>query len=537
MSSVDVSTPRLEAPSPAAPTREEERDEYALHFAPPSGRLGKSSILPAYWALVGSLVFLIFGALVALTVGTVDALIGMVISVIFQGGIYYGLTRYSIRSGVTSSVFSRVMFGTTGSALAALLLGAVAIFYGALESSIIGIAFHSYVGVFSQNVWYGIVAFYSVLFVIGGIRNWLDRVNAVLLPLYGVGLLVAVVWAGAKYGFGAHHWYSYKPAHIAVAGPPVLFGVTTYMGVMILTLFSWDYSRMARVSDTKFHRVVTFGPVYYALTYLVNGVIGIFLVLVIPTKLAPSEVSVVFDFLGLMGIGGLIFIWVSQTRINTANFYVASLSLESFAARLARVRIARVAAAVIAGVIVFVLMVANVFSFLDQALQYQGIFVVAWVGLACAHVLESTRRSHGDEHDTLALDDWRPGRVRMFNVGGLVAWFASAGLGLILFKAVGGTAAAWSSPITFVVSFGLYWLWLQTPWENRMHLLRSRDVRTEVGGDPAAVELVCPRCHGSFAAHEMDSDEAGELVCAECAADSLGFYRAAVAEDRTVRAG
>ena len=534
MSTVDTVGP--EPTEVTVSPRDEGRDEYALHYVPPAARLSRMSVLPAYWALVGSLVFLIFGALVALTVGTVDALIGMVISVIFQGLVYYGLARYSIRTGVTSSVFSRVMFGTTGSALAALLLGAVAIFYGALESSIIAIAFHSYVGVFSQNLWYGIVAFYSVLFVIGGIRNWLDRVNSVLLPLYGIGLVVAVVWAGAKYGFGAHHWYSYKPAHIAVAGPPILFGVTTYMGVMILTMFAWDYSRMARESDTTFHRIVTFGPVYYALAYLVNGVIGIFLVLVIPTKLAPSEVSIVYDLLGLMGIGGLVFIWVSQTRINTANFYVASLSLESFVARLARVRIARVAAAAIAGAIVFALMIANVFSFLDEALKYQAIFVVAWVGLACGHVLESTRRSRRASGDTLALDDWRPGRVRMFNVGGLVAWFAAAGLGLVLFKVVGGTAGAWSSPITFVASFLLYWLWLQTPWETRVYLQRSRDIRTEVGDDPLDVELACAHCHGSFSAHEMDSDQAGELICAECAADRTSFYREAIAEDRVARA-
>jgi cytosine/uracil/thiamine/allantoin permease len=76
--------------------------------------------------------FSIFGALLDLIIGTVDAIIAMVISVIFQRGIYDGLTRYSIRSGMTSSVFSRVMFGTTGSPLAALLHGAVAIFYGRL---------------------------------------------------------------------------------------------------------------------------------------------------------------------------------------------------------------------------------------------------------------------------------------------------------------------------------------------------------------------------------------------------------------------
>jgi purine-cytosine permease-like protein len=514
-------------------TNDEGRDEYALHFVPQKARLGRTSLLPAYWALVGSLVFLIFGALVALTIGTVNALISIAISSLLQGALYYALAKYSVRSGVTSSVFSRVMFGTTGSALAALLLCAVAVFYGALESSIIAVAFQSYVGVFSLNVWYTIVAVYSVLFVIGGIRNWLDRVNSVLLPLYGIGLVVAVVWAGSKYGFNARHWTSYKPERIAVAGPPLLFGIVTYMGVMILSMFAWDYSRMARERDTGFHRVVTFGPVYYFLTYFVNGAIGIFLVLVIPTRLAPSEISIVFDFLGLMGFAGLVFIWVSQTRINTANFYVASLSLESFLVRLLRIRVPRIVAAVLAGAIALALMLTNVFSFLGQALSYQAIFVVAWVGLASAHVLESFRRSGGE--GISEIDDWRPGRVRAFNPGGLISWFAAAGLGVVLYKAVGGTWGAWSSPITFLVSFGLYFAWLQSPWEARVRLQRHSDVRDTVP-DQWTSELVCAFCNTSFVAHEMDADRAGKLICAECALDRTGFYKDAVAEDAAVRA-
>lgn len=527
-----MATTQTSAPRAAVHDTGRAGDEDALHFVPQRARLGRASILPAYWALVGSLVFLIFGALVALTIGTTNALIAMAISVVFQGGIYYGLAKYSIRSGVTSSVFSRVMFGTTGSALAALLLGAVAIFYGALESSIIAIAFQNYVGVFSLNVWYAIVAVYSVLFVIGGIRNWLDRVNGALLPLYAIGLILAVVWAGSKYGFNSAHWTSYKPEHITVSGPPLLFGIVTYMGVMILTMFAWDYSRMARETDTQFHRVVTFGPVYYFLTYFVNGVIGIFLVLTIPSKLAPGEVSIVFDLLGLMGFVGLVFIWVSQTRINTANFYVASLSLESFLVRLLRVRVPRLAAAAVSGVIVLALMLTDVFSFLGQALSYQAIFVVAWVGMACAHVLESFRRTSTPQEGV--IDDWRPGRVRAFNPGGLITWFIAAGLGVVLYEAVGGTWGAWSSPITFVVSFGLYWSWLRSPWALRSFLQRASDVRDTVP-DQWTSELVCSYCSGTFVAHEMDTDRDAQLICAACALDERAFYRDAVAEDARLR--
>jgi purine-cytosine permease-like protein len=522
----------------AAPVRREsdgEGEEFALHFSPLNKRLPVTSVLPAYWALVGSLVFLIFGALVALTIGTVNAVISLIISVIFQGGLYYCFTRYSVRQGVTSAVFSRTMFGTTGSVLAAILLGAVAIFYGALESSIIAIAFEHYVGG-SIKLWYAVVAIYSVIFAIGGIANWLDRINWVLLPLYVIGLLVAVIWAGAKYGFDAGNWYNHKPEKIAVPGPPILFGVVTYMGVMILTMFSWDYSRMARVEDTTTHKWVTFGPVYYFFTYLVNGVVGIFIVFAIPSTLAPSEASLVFNLLGLMGFIGLVFIWVSQTRINTANFYVSALCIESVAHRVGRIRIPRWAAAIVAGVIVFALELADVFSFLGQALQYQAVFVVAWIGVAAAHVFESTRRHRRGDADADMMDDWRPGRQKTFNPGGLFAWFASAALGLILLKAVEGTWGAWSSPITFVVSFGLYWGWLQSPMHERFYLRRGEDPRQTVA-DEYTTELECTYCQGAFAAYEMDLDAGGKLICAECADENTEFRKGATAEDRQLRSG
>jgi purine-cytosine permease-like protein len=524
-------------PAPARRGRREEgAEEFALHYAPLNERLPRSSVTPAYWALVGSLVFLIFGALVALTIGTVNAIIALVISVVLQGGLYYFLAGYSIRSGVTTAVFSRTMFGTAGSGLAALLLGAVAIFYGALESSIIAIAFDSYVGGLSLKVWYLVVAVYSVIFAIGGIRNWLDRINWILLPLYGVGLAVAVVWTGAKYGFDAGGWASHKPEAITVPGPPILFGVVTYMGVMILVMFSWDYSRVARTRDTAYHRWVTFGPVYYFLTYLVNGIIGIFIVFAIPSELAPSEASLVFNLLALMGVAGLIFIWVSQTRINTANFYVAALCIESLALRVARLRVPRWAAAVIAGAIVFALELGDVFSFLGDALQYQAVLVVAWVGLATAHVAESQlRRRRGDVAGARMLDDWRPGRVRTWNVGGLVVWFVAAGAGLLLLKVVEGTWGAWSAPITFLLSTGGYWLWLRSPMHERMFLRRRNDVRTTVP-DEFTSELVCGYCSSAFAAHEMDITRDDRIICAECADENRAFRLEAIEEDRELRA-
>jgi hypothetical protein len=151
-------------------------------------------------------------------------------------------------------------------------------------------------------------------------------------------------------------------------------------------------------------------------------------------------------------------------------------------------------------------------------------------------VFESTRRHRRGDSDAARMDDWRPGRQQTFNPGGLVAWFAAAGLGLILLKSVGGTAGAWSSPVTFVVSFGLYWAWLQTPMHERFFLRRKDDVRTTVA-DEYTTELPCGYCDGAYAAYEMDTDAEGKLICGECADQNAEFRKGAIAEDRQLRSG
>jgi hypothetical protein len=98
--------------------------------------------------------------------------------------------------------------------------------------------------------------------------------------------------------------------------------------------------------------------------------------------------------------------------------------------------------AVAVGIIVYGLMLADVFAYLLKALAYQGIFVVAWVGVALAQILLGRT-------DVAAID-----RVAAFNPVGLTAWFGGTALGLMLMWA-GGGLASFSAPLTGVLAFAL----------------------------------------------------------------------------------
>ncbi|MDM7256079.1 MAG: allantoin permease, partial [Paracoccus sp. (in: a-proteobacteria)] len=189
---------------------------------------------------------------------------------------------------------------------------------------------------------------------------------------------------------------------------------------------------------------------FYAVAFLLNGLVGIFLAASLPTEGAVSEVSVVFALVQLMGLAGLAFVWISQTRINTANYYLAAVNMESFARTVFRLRFPKWVWACVVGAITYVLMLADVFSYILQALAYQGIFVVAWVAIALVHIVTEGRA--GVDHDRL---HYRLSQTPAVNPAGLGAWLLAAGVGLAL-HFMGGAAASFSAPATFVTAAAAY---------------------------------------------------------------------------------
>ena len=159
--------------------------------------------------------------------------------------------------------------------------------------------------------------------------------------------------------------------------------------------------------------------------------------------------SAVLALLKLMGVFGLFFVWVTQTRINTTNFYLAMTNMHAFGEGICGVKVPRFVWAIIVGVLVYLIMLTNVFSFILQALAYQGIFVVAWVAIALAHILLV---GTGGPQSSPRADATK---VASLNRRGLTAWFGSAALGIVLAN-LGGLAASFSAPATALAAFLLF---------------------------------------------------------------------------------
>lgn len=405
----------------------------SLHTVADTDRMARLPLTMAWWAVCSAVFYIVVGATLALNYGARNAIIGMVLSVICYGLINSVISRYAIRTGQSVALFSRQVFGTSGAALATLIFFATAIYYAVFEGSVMAIAAHHLFPSVPYAVFALVVVVYSVLLVFGSVQRWLDKFNGILLPFYLLGLLLAVVLATREYGY-SDAWLSFGPA-----GGPVPGGwwdaFVYYMGVWVLMMFTFDYARFGRREDTKYHSRFNFGMPFYLVTFLLNGLAGIYLVSTIPGDGPLSEVSVVLALLKLMGLGGLFFVWVTQTRINTANYYLATINMQAFFGRVSHWP--KAVWAIIVGVLAYALMLFDVFAYLLQALAYQGIFVVAWVAVALVHML-------GREHSL-------PASAAAFNRMGLGAWFAGAISGLILMH-LPGLFATLAAPASFVVS-------------------------------------------------------------------------------------
>ncbi|MBR8019317.1 cytosine permease [Burkholderia multivorans] len=426
-----------------AQARTDEDLDLSTLAIPDHARMPPFSLTMAWWAVCSAVFYIVVGATLALTYGARNALIGMALSVVSYGAVNTIISRYAIRTGLSVALFSRVLFGSAGAALATLIFFATAIYYAVFEGSVIAIAAHHLFPALDYKWAALLVVGYSVPLVFGSVQHWLDKFNGVLLPFYLLGLLAAVGLATAEYGYHAA-WLDIGPAggwwHCFVY----------YMGVWVLMMFTFDYARFGRRQDARYHGRFNFGMPFYLVTFLLNGAAGIYLVGTIPGLGTLSEVSVVLALLKLMGLWGLLFVWVTQSRINTANYYLATVNMQAFFQKVAGLRAPKFVWALVVGAVVYALMMADAFSRILQALAYQGIFVVAWVGVALAHILSA-------RYGELVGDDveCRDAHVPTFNPGGLAAWFAGAFAGLALNHA-SGFAASLSAPATFAVSWLVY---------------------------------------------------------------------------------
>jgi len=422
--------------------------DYTKAPVPREDRMSRFSLTMAWWGCCSAMFWLVLSATLAEAYGTRDTLIGMVAAVFTYVLICRILNRYAIRTGVSVSLFSRLLFGTRGSALATLIFSMTATYYAVFESSVIAMAATYQFPALSYHLAVFLVILISVPLVFGDVQTWLNKLNGILLPFYLAGL-VALVWVAiAEYGY-SNDWLTAPPS--TPTDKNGWWNVwVSYLGVWTLIMVSFDYARFGKREDEAYHLSMNFGSLFWTVTFIVGGAIGIFIVKTLPMEGTISEASSVKAVIMLMGGLGLFWVWVTQTRINSANFYMAVVNLCSFSRLSLRRPLSKAGSALIIISIVYALMLADIFHMLLVSLAYQGIFVVAWVAVAISHIVFNAPK---ESIDAPGLDD---SAYPEYNAKGLTAWFVAVAIGIIVMKI--DAVSSFSAPATALSGFTLYWL-------------------------------------------------------------------------------
>ncbi|SFQ55364.1 Purine-cytosine permease [Amycolatopsis rubida] len=499
-------------------------EDYTNHVVPLTWRSSTRSLSMAWYSLLSGMFYLVTAATLTATVGAVDALIGIVLACAIYGVLGFVFSKFAARTGLTAFLFSQRLFGTRGAVIASIILAATGIYYAVFEISVAAEAFHAYFGWFDLWLWYALVIVLNLPLVMGGVRKWMDKGNRVLLPVYVIGLLVAVLVANAgnRDAFG---WIRQAPAGPGnLAAPGWLYVCFVYLGILVFVLFTMDFARMGRPQDVRVNGLVTFGPLFYVLTLLGNGLAGILIAYSGKFLGAASEATVLTTIVALLGGWGILFIWVNQARVNAGNLYVASINLVVCFRKLFRIRLSRIGATLLCGAVAYLMILTDVPSYLLLALAWQGVFVAGWIGIALVHIAMS-RKSPG-----ATLPEFRPGRLASVAASTWL-WVAVSVLGILFNQYGGAIGRTWSTPATLLVAAGAYAV-IYRRQSRTVVLRRQHDPRDEVA-DIWAARVKCHVCAESYAAVEMDRDPRStelKAICASCAGLSREFHRACVAE-------
>ncbi|MFC3106262.1 response regulator [Salinisphaera aquimarina] len=508
---------------------DETLEDYALRFTARSFR--KWSELRIANTALGGISFLALeaiGAVLMVNYGFTNAAwaIVAVFSAIFAVGLPISYT--AARYGVDIDLLTRgAGFGYLGSTITSLIYASFTFLFFALEAAIMGQAISMYFGV-ALPVAYLVSALAIIPLVTFGITA-INRLQWLTQPLW-LGLLVlpylCVWWQRPEtyrdfttfvglHGDGAFNWISFG----AACG--VVLALVGQIGEQV------DYLRFLP-EKTRENRLrwwvalIAAGPgwVFLGALKMFGGTLLAFLALqhqlpyaraTEPTHMYQVAFGYVFASPGLALAITVLFVVVSQVKINVTNAYAGSLAWSNFFARVTRSHPGRVVWLVFNVLIALILLEVGVFSAIDSVLGLYANVAAAWIGALAGDLLINKPLGlspKGIEFKRAHLYDINPvgiGSLLLAGTGSMLAYCGIFGEGV----------RAASAPIALFGAFAaaptIAWL-----TGGRFYLARTPASRADIAPGGAKVAR-CVLCNNRFEPEDMAMCPAyAGTICSLC---------------------
>lgn len=345
-------------------------DDYSLLPVPESFRRWPVSVLfGVLLAIPSALVFLAVGGSLELAFGTLALVVGLAVITLVVSIVGVILVMAASRSGLDSDLMSIVAgYGIKGSAVTSLIYAANFIVLFALENAIIVSAlqteFH-WRSPWPLNLVIGAVLLLATWF---GVRGLAPVMN-VTLPVVGVILVWLVLKAGtSKVGF-----WGYQSNHHVAMWLAVVSVVAALSAFIVNATVASDVGRFLPHRSRRMGAWL-FGVGLQVLSFFGATLIGAWLAVRLHGDANPGQYLT-----RILGGVGLLYIVVTQLRINSVNAYSGSLALANFGARAIQFRPGRRFWLVVMVGIGVLLALGNIYEHLVGVLTFESVFVVAWV--------------------------------------------------------------------------------------------------------------------------------------------------------------
>ena len=442
-------------------------EDYALRFTPRAFR--KWSIFRVANTAFGAIAFLVLeaiGGTLAVHYGFINAFwaILAVSLIIFLTGL--PISYYAARHGVDMDLLTRgAGFGYIGSTISSFIYASFTFILFALEAAIMAYALELY---FGMPLWLGYLA--SALVVVPLVTHGvtlISRIQMVSQPLWLLLMALPFIAIAFKRPDLPGQLLQFAGADPANAHFNTLaFGAATAVGVALIPQIGEqvDFLRFMPPPGKQRLRwhigVLAAGPgwtVVGALKMLAGALLALLALqggadlaqAVNPTHMYLAGFNLVGAGPGLALLATVVFVVVSQVKINMTNAYAGSLAWSNFFARLTHSHPGRVVWACFNALIAVLLMELNVFQALDQVLGLFSNIALAWIAAVVADLVINKPLGlspAGIEFRRAYLYDINPVGVGAMLLASLFSVAAFTGM-------FGATAQAYSAFIALVTAF------------------------------------------------------------------------------------
>ncbi|MFZ4289528.1 ATP-binding protein [Variovorax sp. HJSM1_2] len=505
---------------------DESMEDYALRYTPKSFR--RWSEFRVANTAFGSLSFLALeaiGGAIALNYGFSNAMwailcVGLVI--FFTG---FPIAYYAARYGLDMDLLTRgAGFGYLGSTITSLIYAVFTFIFFALEAAIMALALQMVVD--WPLEWCYVLS--SVVILPMAMRGitLISKLQAWTQPVWLFLLLLPFVWialsqpqlyrdfvglSGLRSGSSG-----FQPLMFGAAAA-VIFSLVVQIGEQV-DILRFLPERTAANRKRWWGAVLVAGPgwIIMGMLKMAGGAFLAFAALqfeIGAQRAAEPTQMFLAGFTQAIGLPGLalavtvVFVVISQIKINLTNAYAGSLAWSNFFARVTRSHPGRVVWLVFNVGIATLLMTLGVFGALEKVLAIYSNVAIAWVGALVADLVINKPLGlspPGIEFRRAHLYDFNPVGLGSMLLATTVACCAYAGL-------LGEVAAAFSPFIALVLSMLLSPL-LAWATGGKYYLARPADTTWQPG------ELVrCTVCENQFESEDMARCPAyGAGICSLC---------------------